>query len=155
MPGATRMSRLPALALVAFLPMVVHAEPVWHRQDACPTAQRASIQVEVHGEGATTPLYRSTWRLCRLERTATDDTTRDDADTFDAGRIAARVGIADGDTLEASVWEAGMERDGVVLGFSLQTTKRVMSHALYPIRVTERERHALGDGLELRVAPAK
>ena len=129
--------------------MAAHAEPVRHRQDACPTTQRASVRVEVRAEGTAAPLYRSTWRLCRLERAATADTTRDDADTFDAGRIA------DGDAVEASVWEAGMERDGVVPGFSLQTTKRVVSHALYPIRVTERERHDLGDGLELRVAPAK
>ncbi|QSX79406.1 hypothetical protein [Agrilutibacter solisilvae] len=141
------MTTLPAIAV--FLSLTVagqaSAAEVWHWQECSdPTMIRATVEADRRG------VAELVIPACRLDRAEFAVEQQQRTFDFPAAPAAVRLGAKDAANVTGSIWEAGAEASGLVLGVSFQTSDRILLNSLHVVSVSAGSSAEIAPGIVVR-----
>ena len=161
MGGATRLLFLvsaPALALVP-VPLSGQArttapnEVVWHWFGACASGDSLVLEVQLDGKS----LYNSTFPICQVRRSEIKPEPQQRILEFPFNAEPQRFRTQDRATgtqpIAGNVWEAGGERDAILLGVSFATEHQVLLNTIHVARAHSASRSERVRGLVITTRP--
>ena len=149
-----------ALAL-ALMPVSVCAqtrtsardEVVWHWLGACATSD--SLALELHFDGK--PLHSSVFSICQVRRTEIKPEPQQRVLQFrfdgDPRRFRSENRATGTQPIEGNIWDAGGERDAILLGVSFSTQQQVLLNTIHVARARSPSRSERIRGLVITTRP--
>ncbi len=123
------------------------ADIVWTWSKQCDTKQQLKVTVRLESK----ILYEGLLPICRGNRGAEDGRAEFHflSDHVFGGEYRARKR----DSIEGDIWQAGGEKDALMLGISLATKRQVMLNTLHLARTDRQTSAELDRGLYITAAP--
>ena len=122
--------------------------PVWYWYQDCPAPKTLALVVRRRG----VTLYRTTVPICQIPRT--DAPSKTLWFFFKAGSAEqAEFRTALHQSIEANIWLAGSDPDGMMLGVSFTSSKRIVLNTLHLALPDRPSNTPLGAGIALRTYP--
>jgi hypothetical protein len=160
--GSLKLLPVSALAL-ALLPVSVAGqgrtsapnEIVWHWFGDCPGSD--SIFLEVHFDGKS--LYSSTFPICQTRRAGIKPEAQQRILQFrfdaEPRRFRAQNRATGTQPIEGNIWEAGRERQAILLGVSFSTEQQVLLNTIHAARADSPSRSERVRGLVITTRPVR
>jgi hypothetical protein len=122
-------------------------EAVWIWSKQCNGDQRLGVTVRLDRK----VLYRGILSICHGSRNAEDGHVEFH---FAGGHTFQREYITGSmDSIEGDIWQAGGERDALILGISFDTSKQILLNTLHIARLEKQTSSELDKGLFITTYP--
>ena len=128
---------------------------VWHWFRACARSDSLILQVRLDGQS----VYSAAFPICQLRRSQLKPEPQQRLLTFRVDAVPRRFGrrsrATEPQPIEGTVWEAGGERDAMLLGVSLATGDQVLLNAVHVARSDATSRTEPVRGLVITTRPVR
>src|SRR6266566_2162768 len=161
--GATRLLALVAALALALTPVSLLGQAtasapdavVWHWFGDCASGDSLALDVTLDGKA----IYGSTFPICQARRRAIkpEPQQRILEFRFDAAprRFGTRSRVTDPQAIDANIWQAGAERNAIMLGVSFSTESLVLLNVRHLARADAATRTEHVRGLVITTRPVR
>jgi len=123
------------------------AEAVWTWSKQCDGSQQLAVTVRLDGKA----LYRNIISICRGDRSKEEGRIEFN---FPGGHLFQKeYSTRSSESVEGNIWQAGGEKDALILGVSFATPKQVLLNTLHIARPDRRTSSELDNGLSITTSP--
>jgi|HubBroStandDraft_6_1064221.scaffolds.fasta_scaffold785582_1 hypothetical protein len=156
-----RIVSFAALVIATILPVAFpqssqqQAENVWFWFGDCPEPKLMGVQVLLDGKS----VHQSHFRACQMNRTAPNTEREQKVRTpfhFSGGHtFQGTYYTKKTETIEGTLWQAGADRDDILLGVSLVAHEQVLLNTIHIVRPGKPTETILDAGLVIKTYPEK
>ena len=129
------------------IPRAETPENAWTWSKRCGGNHKLGVTVRLKRK----VLYSGVLRICRGSRNATDGRAQFH---FSGGHLfQGQYRTRSTDAIQGDIWQAGGERDALILGISFDTKNRILLNTLHIARPDRQESSELDKGLSITTSP--
>ncbi len=128
------------------------AERVWFWSGDCPNENTMGLKIIVDDQ----TVYRSTFRTCQMKRTnaAAEKQHGKKVFRFSGGHTFQNTHpTAKAESIQGTIWQAGAETDGILLGISFVAHDQVLLNTMHLVKPDKPTQSTLDRGVVIKTYP--